>query len=231
MQAGFDVRCDWGLAGIGALAPDSDVVIVVDVLSFTTCVEIATANGAVVLPHPFRDATAGDFAARSGARLASSRAGRGYSLSPASLLDIRAGTRLVLPSPNGATVSLAAPGARTLAGCLRNATAVARTAARAGARVAVVPCGERWPDGSLRPALEDWLGAGAVIAALDGRKSPEATAAERVFAAAGDLTELVGGCASARELIDRGFGADVRLAAELDCSDAVPVLEGGEYRA
>lgn len=232
VQQGFDVRCEWGLSGIAALAPASDVVVVVDVLSFTTCVEVATANGAVVLPYRFKDDTASDFAVRSDALLASSRDGRGYSLSPASLVGIPAGTRLVLPSPNGATISLAAPGTRTIAGCLRNATAVARAAARSGTRIAVVPCGERWPDGSLRPSLEDWLGAGAVVAALDGAKSPEALAAERMFTAAGgEAKDLLRSCASAREIIDRGYAADVELAVDFDCSDVVPVLENGQYHA
>lgn len=231
LQAGFDVRCEWGLAGIEALAPTSDVVVVVDVLSFTTCVAIAVANGAAVLPYRFRDETASDFAAQSGALLASSRGGHGYSLSPASLLDIPAETRLVLPSPNGATISLAAQGTRTVAASLRNATAAARAATGFGARIAVVPCGEKWPDGSLRPALEDWLGAGAVIAALNGSKSPEEMAAERLFAAGDELMDLVKSCASAREIIDRGFAADVELAAELDCSDVVPALTNGEFRA
>ena len=232
LQVGFDVRCEWGLAGIEALAPTSDVVVVVDVLSFTTCVAIAVANGAAVLPYRFRDETASDFAVRSGALLASSRGGRGYSLSPASLLEIPAGTRLVLPSPNGATISLAAQGAQVVAACLRNATAVAHAAAGSGARIAVIPCGEKWPDGSLRPALEDWLGAGAVIAALNGSKSPEAIAAERSFSAAGsDLTELVRSCASGREIIERGFALDAKLAAELDCSGVVPVLANGVFRA
>ena len=134
VQADFDVRCEWGLRGIEALAPTSDVVVVVDVLSFTTCIEVATANGATVLPYRFNDDTASTFAARSSALLASSRDGRGYSLSPASLRQIPAGTRLVLPSPNGATISLAAREKPLLAGCLRNATAVARAAQRAGAR-------------------------------------------------------------------------------------------------
>ena len=75
-------------------------------------------------------------------------------------------------------------------------------------------------------------GAGAVVAALDGAKSPEAAAAERLFATAGaDLKEIVRSCASGREIIDRGFAADVNLATEFDCSDVVPVLKNGEYSA
>lgn len=215
-----------------ALAPTSDILVVVDVLSFTTCVEVATANGASVVPYRKRDDSASALAVRTGALLASSRDGEGYSLSPTSLLEIPTGVRLVLPSPNGAMISLAAPHRRLLAGCLRNATAIARFATRSNSRVAVIPCGERWPDGSLRPALEDWLGAGAVIAALDGSKSPEAILAERTFReATGDLSKLVGSCASARELIERGFATDVELASQYDCSDVVPVLENGEYRA
>lgn len=231
-QVGFAVRCDWGLSGMAALAPTSDVVVVIDVLSFTTCVEVATANGAVVLPYRFRDDTAPVFASKSNALLASSRDGRGYSLSPASLTGIPAGTRLVLPSPNGATISLSSHGAQVIAGSLRNATAVAHAAMRFGPRVSVIPCGEKWPDGSLRPSLEDWLGAGAVIAALDGSKSPEAIAAERMFTASGDdVSQLVRTCASAREIIDRGFATDVELAIEFDCSNVAPILECGEYRA
>ena len=100
-QSQFDIRCEWGLHGVETLAPISDVVVIVDVLSFTTCVDIATANGAVVFPYRFRDDTAGKYARARSALLAGARgaAGGGYSLSPAGLFDIAAGTRLVLPSP------------------------------------------------------------------------------------------------------------------------------------
>jgi 2-phosphosulfolactate phosphatase len=33
-------------------------------------------------------------------------------------------------------------------------------------------------------------------------------------------------CANGRELTERGFGCDVEIAAEVDGSDAVPVLDG-----
>ena len=39
--------CEWGIAGAAALAEAADVFIVVDVLSFTTCVDIACANAGI----------------------------------------------------------------------------------------------------------------------------------------------------------------------------------------
>ena len=231
-QSEFDIRCEWGLHGVEILAPDSDVVVIVDVLSFTTCVDIATANGAVVFPYRFRDDTASDYARARNALLASCRgtAGGTWSLSPASLLDIPAGARLVLPSPNGSTLSLATGGTPTLAGCLRNCRAVAAYAARLGRTVAVIPCGERWPDDSLRPAVEDLVGAGAIIRHLAGSKSPEAHAAAAVFEASRtDLPGIVAACASGQELIRRGFRTDVEQASRLDCSDSVPLLRGESY--
>lgn len=53
-QVEFDVRCEWGLAGVRHLAP-ADVMVIVDVLSFTTSVNIAVARGAVVYPYRWRD--------------------------------------------------------------------------------------------------------------------------------------------------------------------------------
>lgn len=231
-QQPYAVRCEWGAAGVAALAATSDAVVIVDVLSFATCVDVAVARGAVVYPYHRRDDSAAAFASRQGALLAGARdAAHGYALSPVSLRGIPRGTRLVLPSPNGATLSLATGAMPTLTGCLRNARAVAEAAQRFGPRVSVIPAGERWPDGSLRPGIEDLIGAGAIIACLSGSRSPEANGALASFAAArADLARVLAGCSSGRELTERGFAADVAAASELDVSDCAPLLQDGAYR-
>ena len=136
----------------------------------------------------------------------------------------------MLPSPNGASLSLAAKDAVTLAGCLRNASAVAEVAIRLGARISVIPAGERWADNSLRPCLEDWIGAGAIIDRLTGSLSPEAQAAVDVYRGAGpDLAERVRHCSSGVELIEMGYEKDVVLASELDVRRSVPMLIDSAY--
>jgi 2-phosphosulfolactate phosphatase len=232
-QDAYDVRCEWGPRAVEALAPHADVVVLVDVLSFGTCVDVAVARGALVHPWPWQDDSAAERARALGAVLAGPRGGRGPSLSPASMRDVAAGTHIVLPSPNGATISLLTGATPTLAGCLRNAASVARAAAAIGPRVAVIPAGERWPspDGSLRPALEDWLGAGAIVSHLPGTRSPEADAARAAFEAhAARLGDVLRACASGRELIGRGWAEDVAIAAALDASRAAPRLVDGAYR-
>lgn len=232
-QADFEIRVEWGLRGIAELAPFSDVVVIVDVLSFCTCVEIAVARGARVFPFRSHDESARAFAARMDAELAGMRGSAArYSLSPQSLVEIPRGTRLVLPSPNGSTLTLATAATPTLAGCLRNARATAHAAKKFGKHIAVVPAGERWHDGSLRPALEDWLGAGAILDALDGNFSPEARAAREMFRALEhEIPHLVAQCGSGQELRAINFARDVELASALNVSDAAAHLREGAYIA
>lgn len=227
-----DIRVEWGADGVAAWMAVSDAVVIVDVLSFSTCVDVAVGRGAVVLPFTEGGDAAAAFAAQVGATCAGPRGRGGFSLSPASFTSVPAGTRVVLPSPNGATLSLQASAVPTFAGCLRNATAVAQAAARFGGRITVIAAGERWPSsGRLRPALEDWLGAGAVVAALAGRRSPEAEAARLAFVAVGgQLDAVLRECVSGQWLIDRGYGEDVVLAARHDVSRCAPLLRDGGYR-
>ncbi len=246
-QRGFAYRFDWGIDGLRRLAPLADVVVIVDVLRFTSAVSAAVESGALVLPYPWDRGGAAAYASEHGAVAAGLREHGSMSLSPTDLLTVSAGTRLVLPSPNGATLSFAARdlGARRVfAGCLRNATATARTTMRvAGPEgvIAVIASGERWDnaDGPLRPALEDLLGAGAILAALDPsgavtgtRCSPEAGAARASFLnARSRLFETLRDCASGRELIDRGWEDDVATSAALDVADVAAELIDGEYCA
>jgi 2-phosphosulfolactate phosphatase len=230
-QSEFDIRCEWGENGVVQLAPTSDVVVIVDVLSFSTCVDIATSRGAIVYPYRWRDETAITFAASIGAELADGkRTDAGYSLSPQSLTQIPKGTRLVLPSPNGSTLTMRTEKTPTIAGCLRNYRAVALAAQKHGLRIAIIPAGERWSDGSLRPALEDWIGAGAIISELNGNLSPEAGAALAAFRnTQSEIEKVVRQIGSGKELIERGFEANVSLASALNASECVPLLVDGAF--
>jgi len=232
-QETWTCRCEWGLAAVAALAP-ADVTIVVDVFSFTTCVDVAVARGAAILPFGWDDPSAADFARAQGAELAGRRRKTRYSLAPASYLDAPAGLRCVLPSPNGARVTLeaAATAPILLAGCLRNARAVATAARQLGRSFNVIPAGERWMDGSLRPALEDWLGAGAILRWLPGSHSPEAHSAVTLFDSHREtLVATLDRCGSGRELAMRGHEQDKFIAGELDASGCVPRFDGTAFVA
>jgi len=247
-QSSCAVRLEWGPTGAAAVAPGCDVAVVVDVLSFTTTLSVALDLGITVLPYAWKDSRAEAYAAERDAVLAVGRLearewGGGVSLSPASLAALgpdHGVERVVLPSPNGSAISFALrdTGCTVVGASLRNAEAVAAWLVphiESGARVAVVPAGERWPDGSLRPGLEDLWGAGAVLSHL-GRLvdmsawSPEAHAAAAAYEAVrGGIADELIACASGAELVDRGFASDVWVAGEVDVSPVVPVLTGDSF--
>ncbi len=210
-QSTYQVRHEWGAEGIARLEP-ADVVIVADVLRFSSTMADAVAVGHVV-----------------------------------ELDDARAW------SSNGADAAAAAQreGTIVLLGALRNASAVARAALavqeRRGARtsVAVIAAGERATDGSLRFAVEDQLGTGAIIDALTAvgidHCSPEAAASaaafrslrpalRHLFTASGSGRELAIGVASTARMAERGIRpASVDEAAQLDTTDVVPELRDGRF--
>lgn len=208
-QSTYQVRFEWGAGGLARLAP-ADVVVVVDVLRFSSTVPDAVASGTVV-----------------------------------TLADAREW------SSNGAAVAASAEGALVLVGGLRNAAAVARAVQavqerrQARTSVAVIAAGEKAPDGTLRFAVEDQLGAGAVIAALTDlgidHTAPEAAVtAEGFRALKGALRHLLSASGSAREL-EIGVASTARMAASgiapasvaeaatLDATDVVPVLRDGAF--
>ena len=132
-----------------------------------------------------------------------------------------------------------------LLGSLRNASAVAAAAlaeqSRRGRRtsIAVIACGERVsaePDAEVRVAVEDLLGAGAVIDALGAlgvdHTAPEAAAACESFRGLrGAVRHLLTASGSGQQLIERGARGEVLSASTVDASASVPMLRGGVFVA
>ena len=156
---------------------------------------------------------------------------------------VRRWRAVVVPSPNGASISasLAGGDSSVVGACLRNRRAAAAFVARrlcadSTSSVVLVPAGERWPDGSLRPAVEDLWGAGGGVAALEdlgltsvSEEASAAAAAYRLVEAR--LGEALAACSSGRELADGGYAVDVAIAGELDESGSVPRLVDGAFVA
>lgn len=244
-QSGHRIRFEWGLQGADVVR--ADVVVVVDVLSFTTSLTVAVERGIEVFPFEWRDARGDAHALRHGASLAVSRAeakvdARHVSISPTAITQMEGVERLVLTSPTGAKVAFSLIDTKTkvVAASLRNADAVAAHVARVadalGRRrsVVVVAAGEQWPDGTLRPGVEDLWGAGAVIAGLMARGLDDVSVEARTAAAAYEgVKDVLGSamqeCVSGTELVERGFTVDVELAAQVNVSTVVPVLRGESF--
>ena len=205
-QSRYQVRFEWGADGLRRLAP-ADVIVVVDVLRFSTTVTDAVARG-----ETFALDAAAHAVSINGARVAESAA--------------RAGGIVLL-------------------GSLRNATAVAEAVlaeqARRGERtsVTVIAAGELTspePGASLRYAVEDQLGAGAIIDALAAlgidHASPEAALAGEAFRGLrGAVRHLLTASGSGQELIARGQRDEVLAAAGLDERAEVPALRDGVFAA
>jgi 2-phosphosulfolactate phosphatase len=192
-QHQYQVRFDWGIGGARAIADDVDVIVLVDVLGYSTEVDLAMRAGERV---PLEAATG------TGAELA----------------------RQLVDHP-----------ATVVAGGLRNAGAIARwTLAQQGGKgdrfgVAVIAAGERRDDSSMRFALEDLLGAGAIIEALAevgiDYYSPEAAAAAAAFTGLRNATShLIGASESGRELAARVGRSGLDAALEQGSSSTVPIL-------
>ncbi|RYI26622.1 2-phosphosulfolactate phosphatase [Bacillus infantis] len=241
-QSPYDCRVEWGRRGTREAAARGDIIIVVDVLSFSSTVVSAAAVGAEIFPFP-PGQDGREYAKSVGAdyifgRAEAAKLGK-PTLSPVSFSEEHAGKKYVLISQNGAYCTwIGAKATAVLAGSLLNASAAAAAAnilQQLGAGITIIPCGEKWADAgehedSLRPAVEDYLGAGAILSYLDGEKSPEAAVCEGAFQAAQPkLAEYLWECGSGRELRARGFEQDVVHCSRLDAMDTVPVLRGDHF--
>ncbi|HEX7976821.1 MAG TPA: 2-phosphosulfolactate phosphatase [Anaerolineales bacterium] len=237
-QTPYRCRFDWGELAARQAAGRGDILVIVDVLRFSSAVVTAVQHGGVVYPCR-TPAEAGRLAQESEAGELGITSG---SLSPAAYLDARPGSRYALGSLNGAACTLAGRSASYLfAGGLLNAQALAQVIAglleASHLAVTVIACGERWrverpgPQGDgLRPAVEDYLGAGAILSHLPGELSPEAQVCRSAFLAVhAELETILWECASGREIRLKGLPEDVRHAARLDSYQAVPVFREGRF--
>lgn len=226
----LQIDCEWGESGITANLSLFEVVIIVDVLSFSTCVDIALHNGAFVYPYQFKGNLAIEYARQHNALLAKPRQQHELSLSPRSLQSLKPKDKLVLPSPNGATLTLICNNTPTFTGCLRNAAAVAIAAKKLGNKILIIAAGERWKNNEMRVAFEDIIGAGSIIAHLSGVKSEEAKYAETLFNLSKknefkDIYNLKSGI----ELISIGFKHDIDEACRYNVSTIAPIYKKIRY--
>ncbi|MGD0595081.1 MAG: 2-phosphosulfolactate phosphatase [Acidimicrobiales bacterium] len=240
-RGGPGAQFEWGAAGARALAATCATVAVVDVLSFTTTVSVAVGRGTEVFACA-DDHVGRQLAKATSAQLAVSRHEvdelHPWSLSPAGMAAGPAVARLVLPSPNGSAISamVAETGKPVIAASLRNATAVVAWLLAGGfgdpsLPVAVIAAGERWADGSLRPAIEDLFASGLVLGGLADagvELSAEASVAARSVAGlpASRVADLVRASRSGTELRVAGYDEDVEIAVEMDADEVVPVISG-----
>jgi len=242
------VHVEWGATGAELAAARGDVIIVVDVFSFSTTLSMAVARDFTCLVYSRAEIEDLGGPAKAAIRLnAKPLGGRGepvpgrVTLAAVSLLTAEPGQRVVFTSLSGATVvGAAAKAPALLVGGPRNATACARVAARLlsttrAGRITVVACGERWSSAEpgmagTRPSVEDWAGAGVIcshLAELGYSLSAEARLASAMWLSETVLEDLAE-CVSARELRAGGYGADVELALQADTDDKVPVRMTGE---
>jgi 2-phosphosulfolactate phosphatase len=240
------VRLAWGRRGAHAAAERGDILVVVDILRFSTAAATAVHHGALIYPCATDEALYTALAQRVGGEVALHHAAAPtltrFSLSPRSFLAVEPGARIILPSPNGSTCSQYGSRAPALfVGALVNAQAVAGAVSSllTGAshlNVTVLACGERWrvPDeeGALRFAVEDYLGAGAILAALPFPQTMEAQVCAATFRAMQDqLDAALWECESGQELRAKDLGEDVRFVAQLNVYTTAPILRGERLEA
>src|SRR5665213_2252524 len=97
-QGDYFRRFEWGPSGSDLMASTSSIVVVVDVLRFSTAVEAVVSRGGIVYPYRWKDESARFFADSLGAQLSDSPDAAGASLSPTALLNEATLDAVVLPS-------------------------------------------------------------------------------------------------------------------------------------
>ncbi len=242
-QSPYVCRVEWGKRGAREAAERGDIIIIVDVLSFSTTVISALNNGAIIYPYP-PNLDGKEYADKLGAEYILGRAEAAKigkpTLSPVSFNKEHTKRKYVLSSLNGAFCTwVASKVPALLIGSLLNASSVALVAnqlrLQTQANITVVPCGEQWSnvrefEDTLRPSIEDYLGAGAILSYLEGEKSPEAEVCIGAFHNTKQkIDALIWEGGSGRELRERGFEADVKHSSQLNVYQTVPILHKDHF--
>ena len=165
-QDGYDLRVEWGLDGVRALGPHCAVLVIVDVLVFTTTVDIARRPGRAGAAAAVAGRAGGRGGGAAGATLAPSglptrgRPARPRRRGGAGRCGRRRwwgcrrtrSSRSRRPTAARCAAAAAETGATVLAGCLRNASAVAAAAVgdRRGPADRGRAGGERWQTATRR---------------------------------------------------------------------------------
>jgi 2-phosphosulfolactate phosphatase len=238
-QSPFQCRMDWGIRGVKEASLRGDIIIVVDVLSFSSAITNAIHQEAIIYPFP-RTGDINEFGKLVEAEVCILERARARelglpSLSATSFNESHKGKRYVISSINGATcVKEANENNYIFIGCLLNASAVASVVNQIqkdkNLNITVIASGERWSGTKdeprdLRPSIEDYLGAGAILELLDGTKSPEAQVCIGAYKnSKSELNTLILDCSSGRELVSMGFPEDVKFCSQVDVLKEVPIL-------
>lgn len=242
-QAPYEVRVEWGRRGAREAAERGDIVIIVDVLSFSSTVISALENKVHIYPYP-PHLNGKEYAEKIGAEYILGRAEAAKqgtpTLSPVSFHEEHTNKKYMLSSLNGAFCTWVASKVPALiVGSFINASSVASIAKQLSkktqANITIVPCGEQWTEvreneDTLRQSVEDYLGAGAIISYLDKKMSPEAAVCRAAFEnSRSKLKEIIWECGSGRELRGKGFEADVSHCSQLNIFQTVPILKEDHF--
>lgn len=211
-------------------------VAVIDVIRATTTITMALHHGCAGV-IPVRTLSEARVVAKrlgggvllAGEREADRAAGFELGNSPAEYGRERVkGKTVVLTTTNGTRAFQAAPGTQVIIACsFLNAAAAARWLTDTGLDILIVCAGRHG-----RFCLEDAVGSGILIdrlLSISDRAcefSDSARAAHQLFATyQNDLLGMLRGCEWGRKIIQKGFGADLEICAQVDLTDIVPVMQ------
>ncbi|PGS47305.1 2-phosphosulfolactate phosphatase [Bacillus sp. AFS041924] len=238
-QSNYECKVEWGKRGARDAAKRGDITIIVDVLSFSSTVVTAVNQNAIIYPYPpnldgkaYAKSIGADYILGRNEAAVLGKA----TLSPVSFNESHTNNKFVLCSLNGAFCTwLASKVPSLIIGSFLNMSSVVSYAnqlkRKFNANITVIPCGEVWNDSRenedlMRPAIEDYLGAGAILAELEGTKSPEAEVCIGAFVhSKHKIKDLIWECGSGRELRVKGFEEDVRHCSQMNRYNVVPVLK------